>query len=107
MKEQGTVTKSLDNKFLKIQQDGADISISCFISCIDVLVVLPNIVKADQGISVRLFLKDIGMGQVIRHGSCSFSNKNNDEFCPCEKVIDLMEEKVKEEENMADGVEVS
>ena len=91
----GTATKSWASILSKSQQDVVDIS--GFLSCIDVSVVLPNIVKADQDISVRLSLKNIGKGKVIiRHISCSFSNKNYDEFCTRKEVTELVEGEVKE-----------
>jgi len=90
----GTATKSWASMLSKSQQEVVDIS--GFPSCVDVSVVLPNVVKADQEINVALCLKNIGKGKVIiRHVSCFFSNINYDEFCTSKEVTEVEEGEVK------------
>jgi len=90
----GTATKSWASMLSKSQQEVVDIS--GFTSCVDVSVVLPNVVKADQEINVALCLKNTGKGKVIiRHVSCFFSNMNYDEFCTSKEVTEVEEGEVK------------
>jgi len=91
----GAATKSWASILAKGQQEVVDIT--SFTSCVDVSVELPSNVKADQEISVKLYMRNLGEGQVVvRQVSCSFSNENYDKFCSSQKVLELQEGKVEE-----------
>eukprot|EP00090_Calanus_glacialis_P046275 TRINITY_DN9003_c0_g1_i1.p1 TRINITY_DN9003_c0_g1~~TRINITY_DN9003_c0_g1_i1.p1 ORF type:complete len:1113 (-),score=443.03 TRINITY_DN9003_c0_g1_i1:88-3426(-) len=91
----GSATKGWATILAKEQQEEVDIS--SFSSGVDVSVMLPSSVKADQEITVRLVLSNLGEGQVtVKQVNCCFSNKSYDQFCISHNKLELQEGKVEE-----------
>jgi len=91
----GTATKSWSGILSNKQEEVVDIS--GFTSCVDVSVVLPNVVKADQEISVKLNMRNLGKEKIlVRQVSCFFSNTTYDRFCINTDLLELEEGKVEE-----------
>jgi hypothetical protein len=66
-----------------------EVDTSSFASGVDMSVLLPSNVMADQEITVRLVLISLGDGQVtVDHVSCYFSNQN-DKFCISLTVLEV------------------